>query len=422
MIKRRYSVLLLVLILQLSLISASVYAIADPDTSPQINSADVYENVLEEGDLGVLISYDIPYAVLPDESATESFLAVFIDTDGATQLKSVAPYAFDNDGYDNGIIWIRFSPSEVASYSLDAASIALYEIWLTGNPTLTWPSVPPKTIGVIEDWSIISDPGTVLSLRVLYHAMSLEAQWGVDLIEETALGNKLTSTGESYFANVIPNLRDMAPNVFASGTSNPILEDLDYSTGFGATMTNGTGTVSGSPITLTEGANSVTSTVVGTLVLELEAGTSGTMENDTGTVTGSPVSLAQGTNTVTVTVNGDFDVTVNLDDTKIQMQDTILGTGLDLTALATIFGMSRLMFSGIVWLFVTVIICAYVYKAGEGSLGFGANTGKVVMLVFMMSIVGGSLLGLMHPLVAALMFIGFGAVTGYVLFFRGANI
>jgi len=76
------------------------------------------------------------------------------------------------------------------------------------------------------------------------------------LIEQTALGNRLTAAGEAYFTNVIPNLRQMAPAAFSSAEYDPIMEDLDYATSFGATMTNGAGvlggTVTGSPIVFTD--------------------------------------------------------------------------------------------------------------------------------------------------------------------------
>jgi hypothetical protein len=52
---------------------------------------------------------------------------------------------------------------------------------------------------------------------------------------------------------------------------------------------------------------------------------------------------------------------------------------------------------------------------------YGDNSNKVVMLLFDVCFIGGAVLGMLPLLVAVLMFIGFGALTGYVLFFRGSG-
>ena len=403
-------------------LAVPVFAIADPDSPPQIGAVYVYEDLLEDDDIGVLVDYYLDYAATPNETATDAYMAVFIDTDGATQLKSVAPYTFVGSGYGRGLIWIYFTAAEVATYSIVSANETLYDVWLVGNPTLAWSGDPPKTVAGIDEWQTTGDADILLALRVLYYDDVLELIWVLDMIEVTALGNRLTAAGESYFENVIPNLRTIAPGAFAAGEYNPVMEDLDYSTSFGAIMTDVTGTVTGSPITLTEGANTVTVTVAGTFTLELERGTVGTVVGGTGNVTGSPVDIVYGANTVTVIVGdeGTLIVTVNLQNTQTGITSTVIGTGLDLTTVATHFGMSREMFSGLVWLAVSIIICAAVFRLGarEGIPGGG----KVVMIVFDLCIVGGALLGLLEVVVAALMFIGFGAFTGYVLFFRQANV
>jgi len=221
---------------------------------------------------------------------------------------------------------------------------------------------------------------------------------------------------------VIADLRLMATGCFSAGTVDPIYEDIDYTTVFGATMTDGTGTVTGSPITLTEGTNSVTVTVIGTFILELEQGTIGTVTDDTGTVTGSPVDLVAGTNTITVTVIGTFDVDVELQTTQTIIWDTVTGTAFDLSTPAAAFGMSTMMFSGLVWLMISVVICASVYRITDKGEGYREGSGKVVLLVFDVCIVGGAVLGLMSVLVAVLLFIAFGTFTGYILFFRSANV
>jgi len=419
---KKLAVVLVSVLLLLVLATIPVLAIADPDTPPSVNAVYVYD--LTDGGVGVLIDYFLDYAVAPTETATEAYLSAFIDTDGITQLKSIAPYAFDDKGYGHGLMWIRFTEDEVTADSIDSASIALYKVWLMGNPTVAsgWSGDPPKTEVGIDEWTTVSDPSTLLAMRMLYYADILELEWSLDLIEETSIGSKLTTLGESYFTNVIPNLRDLAPACFSSGTHEPTPQDIDYETEFGAVATSGTATVVGSPVTLIEGTNTIdTGVTTGTIFIELENGTTGTITDLVGTVTGSPADLTPGTNTLTVTGAGTFTVVVNLINTSTGLEDIVIGTGFDLTAVATAFGMTRWMFSGLVWMLVTVIICAALYRNTPQSMG-SSGAGKIVMIVFDICIIGGTLLGLLHILVAALMFIGAMTFTAYVVFFRGANV
>lgn len=422
----RYIMLLFIVILALVSFPTPVYAIADPDSPPQINAVYVYEDCLEDGDIGVLMDIYIDYAAYPSETATEAYLGIFIDTDGTTQLKTAAPYTYVNSGYERNLIWIYFDAAEVTTFSLDAANVALYRIWLTGNPTLSWAGDPPKTIATIDEWYTTGTTATLIALRVLYYADLFELLWTLDLIEATTLGNRLTTGGEEYFLNVIQDLRLIAPGCFSAGTVEPVYEDIDYETGYGAVSYNGTGVVTGSPVTLAEGTTTLTITTTGTIFFDLDQGTSGNVSSGTGTVSGSPADLVAGTSNITVTAGGTIIVDVNLIDTSTILEDAILGTGLDLTTVAASFGMSRLMFSGIVWLVISVIICSATYKVTQGQQsmlggGLGGGGGKVVLLVFDICIIGGALLGLLHVLVAVMMFIMFGVFTGYVIFFKGAN-
>lgn len=508
------SVLLIGILVILSVLPITVFAdIEIPDTAPSINSVYVYSDLLEAGDRGVLIDYFLDYAVLPvgGETATEAYLAVFIDQFGA-QIKSAAPYTYVDSGYGRGLIWLYFTAAEATTNDLVIGHIADFEVWLVGNPTLSWedtgvPTTAPKTVATIDYWQTTGDPNVLLALRVLYYADQLELIWvpTLDLVEITGLGNRLTSPeGESYFENVITNLRLMAPSAFSASSYDPITEDIDYSTSFGAIIDNDTGTVmdmlgGGAPITLhptynagtaqfTNGSptvvgtdvywtsdmvgmsiqhtvdavwytivavpdsayltlsvnyadaggtthaytiqNIVDVTVAGDFTVTLSKGTAGTIESlfGGGVVTDSPVNLVPGNNTITASNAGTGNILINVyqNDTAASQEDEVTGTGFDLTDLGLQFGMSRWFISGIVWMALTVVICAAVYgmtdKRGVAQFGGGPNPAtKVIMLVFDFCIIAGALLGLLHPIVAALMFIGFGVLTGYVLFYRQAN-
>lgn len=408
--------------------ASPIYAIAEPDTAPQVSAVYVYE--FSSGAVGVLIDYYLDYAVLPTETATESYLAVFVDTDGTTQLRATAPYTFVDSGYGRGLVWLSFTSAEAATYGLDIADQANYRIWLTGNPTLTWTPGPdpPKTITTIDQWVTSSVPETLAS-RVLYYADVLELVWSLDMVESTADGSRLTSVGESYFTNVIPGLRTLAPDAFSDTTSDPNYISISYDTAFGATATSGSGaggaTIVGSPQTLTEGTDSIDSgATTGTFTIDLAQWTSGNITNDTGTLLGGPtIDLYPGVNTLTITGAGTFTTELEVVDTSVIYERGVTGTGFDLTDLATAFGMSRWVLSGIVWLFVTIVACAAVYSSGRKSIGDDtAGATKVIMIVFTVCVIGGVLLGLLHPLVASMLFIASGAFIGYILFFRSETL
>jgi len=415
--------LLILLGLLLIVIPVSpVFAIADPDSPPQVSAVYVYE--FDDDSIGVLIDYYLDYSTpFPDEIVTDAYLAAFIDTDGATQLKTVSPYTFQDSGYGRGLVWIKFTAAEVTTYAIDVANIALYEVWLMGNPTLAWAGDPPKTIVGIDQWNTAGDMEVLLALRVLYYADVLELIWSLDLIETTALGNRLTTVGGSYFENVIANLRTLAPNAFSTGSVEPTLEDIDYSTSFGAVVAGAI--IAGTPVTLTEGTNVITATGTGDFTITLDDGTAGTITDLLGSITSSPSDIVAGINTITVTGAGTLTVEVDITSLQEVIDEGVEGSGFDLTTIAATFGMSRAMFSGALWILITVLICSAIYGGSKRLDRFGsmdnAGAGKVSRVVFGVCMIIGGLGGRLAALPAAWMFIAYGAFTGYVLFFKNSG-
>jgi len=104
----------------------------------------------------------------------------------------------------------------------------------------------------------------------------------------------------------------------------------------GGTLTNGTGIATGSPITLTGGANTITVSQQGTFTVVIPAGSAGIAATGTGvTVAGSPQTLAVGSNTVTVTGTGTFTVTVDLISVRPSYYKDTDTTNTNLTAAIT---------------------------------------------------------------------------------------
>lgn len=419
---KRNGVALLLAMLLLIVVALPVFAIADPVTPPEASAIYVFE--FSDGSIGVYIDYYLDYASpYPGETATESYLASFIDIDGTTQLKTVAPYTYVRSGYTRGAIWIPFTADEVTTYSISSANQALYRVWLMGNPTVPsgWAGDPPKTIIALSDWLDTGDMSLRLAEYVLFYADILELEWSVDLVEMTALGNKLTGNGEDYFENVIPNLRTLAPNCFSAGETTPLLEDLDYSTEFGATITGAI--INGAPLYLASGTTVIQALATGNFTATLSQGTTGQIVNGTAIISSSPSALVSGANQIVVTAApGSLSVTVSATGLQAQQERDVSGTGWDLTTLAAVFGMSRAVFSAGVWIIISVLICGATFAASKRRDAWGGEgAGKVVMLVFGVCIIGGVLLGLVIPKVAALLFISYGGFVGYVLFFKNGT-
>jgi len=199
-------------------------AINSPD-SLQINSVFCYQHCLETDDQLYLVQYTIYYApegeesTNPDENVTEAYLVRFMD--GAAELKSVAPYAYYDDGYGDGTAAIYFSASDPNLPTWEGA----YTIKLEGNPTLAWdPDIPSTSVSAFDLWSSsasITETQDELTARILYLADQLELEWGISMIDTTGTGSYLSSYGEAYFTSAIPNIKAMAPSAFAGSSTEP---------------------------------------------------------------------------------------------------------------------------------------------------------------------------------------------------------
>lgn len=109
------------------------------------------------------------------------------------------------------------------------------------------------------------------------------------------------------------------------------VEDVAQSFGSGGTATDGTGTMTGSPVALDIGLNQPTVTVAGTFIIDVPIGGSGTAATNGWVVAGSPVALVEGENTITVNGGGAgvIDITMALNEHAWFGSITPIGTGDD---------------------------------------------------------------------------------------------
>jgi hypothetical protein len=84
-----------------------------------------------------------------------------------------------------------------------------------------------------------------------------------------------------------------------------------------AILNNGSGVATGAPISLALGANTVTLTKAGTVIINVPAGYAGTAATGTMAVSGSPVTLVPGANVITTTGPvGNITVTITCTTTQ----------------------------------------------------------------------------------------------------------
>lgn len=425
------SVLLAAAIILLSV--APVFAIADPTVPPELPSVYVYN--LDDGGIGIICEYHLHYAPLPtvadpNDTATNAYLVSFLDIGGAP-LRAVAPYSYHDSGYGVGIAWIRFTAAEVITLSIDAVDVALYTVRIEGNPTIPsgWGGAIPSITASITDWFTTGDPKVLLALRIISYAQILDPIWTpIDLLESTALGPRLSTTGvaagEDYFQNVIPGLRVLAPNAFASSELTPSLEDINYDTTFSAVAESGTATLTVSPHILQVGTDTLdTGATIGTITITLSSTAAGTIADGTGTFVGvSPAVLVAGVNTIDVDGAGTFIVVLTQTDLQAAIDTATTGTGFDVTPVATIFGMTQGLLSTVLWLIMGVVLVAASYGGlRKGEVMESSSAGKTSMFLYGTWMIIGMLLGVLLAKVMCFLFIGYGAFIGYILFYRNSS-
>ena len=90
------------------------------DTAPDdlsIESAITTRNLIETGDYLFTVQFEVDWdsaASYPDEGAIDqTFLVQLIDS--GTQIATVAPYPFYNDGYGHGVVSFYFSGTAAAA-------------------------------------------------------------------------------------------------------------------------------------------------------------------------------------------------------------------------------------------------------------------------------------------------------------------
>jgi len=217
---KRYGITIALAILVALLCCMTVVsaAMANPDSNPTVE-IDIYRNSIETGDM-VLIAYaNIPYATMPTDPVTSTFLWSLIDTDNVTVLGSTVGYAYNKNGYGYNIYSMYWSAANFTAQGMVWGTS--YTLRLAGNPTY-FASPPVYNYNInAADYSaqtVKADVQNEIGDRVLALAADLNNKWGLLTVyylnTENELGTVLSLYGEAFFRGAIYGLQAMAPNIF----------------------------------------------------------------------------------------------------------------------------------------------------------------------------------------------------------------
>lgn len=241
--KRLRPGILFALLAALLLSATPVYAdTPDPDSNPTLEDVNVYRNLLETGDMLVIIYANIPYATTPDLPVTQTFIWRLIDTDGVTEFGSTVGYAYNDDGYGYNVSSLYFTAAEFTALGIVWGTS--YTIRLSGNPAaFDTPPVYNFTInaGHYSALTVTADVQAELAARILTIAADLDNKWGLasaySLLTQSETATVLSIYGEAFFRGAIHGLQAMAPTVF-SVVIRPIdIDPRDWSDNYTASLT-----------------------------------------------------------------------------------------------------------------------------------------------------------------------------------------
>ena len=190
------------------------FALADPDVL-RLEFINRYDDIAVSGDAFFLVEYTLEYVVPPNESIAQGWLGRLVDVGGSGQLAAVQPFAgasIPDQGYSQGTFGFYFQVEPTVTGTL--------RIILDGNPSLS-----PTPAGVFSD-SITQQSASDLVVDLRAQGVRLEDVWAVDLISPVGDGvNRYTLAGEEYFSSALPNLRNLAPDLFVLQSITPDVPD-----------------------------------------------------------------------------------------------------------------------------------------------------------------------------------------------------
>lgn len=221
--KKRFPIYILITFLIVLAFSPAKIALAvdDPDALT-ISEVQVTEDNYETDDQLYIIPFEIGSCNTTEYTATDLFIIRLLD-DGV-EIASGTPYSFADNGFSSGCIGFYFSALDS---DLPTWSTANLSVEIVGNSTISWNGTSHYVSSNSFNWA---SSKSYVAIKVRSLAQQFENEWSIDMIEPVNGVNQLTDYGEAYFGSTIPNLSDIAPILFVSGTELPVFSSTDNNT------------------------------------------------------------------------------------------------------------------------------------------------------------------------------------------------
>lgn len=233
--------LVLVMLCIMALPAIPVYAISNPN-SINFGYYNVFENVLEDGDMCFIAEGKVIYAITPtDYTADESFIFDVLDAAGTSTLLSRSL-----DDYGDRPLGIYVSAAQKVALGL--ASGSQYKFRISGNPTI-FASQTGNTVTITlssqnyidqllgVDNNIPTNNNMRNGLIVMAYDIQTYDSPADDYVMESSGNSYLTTYGADLFLTGIPGLADMCPILFQVGVV-PMNGDAPNNTGSYASTLN----------------------------------------------------------------------------------------------------------------------------------------------------------------------------------------
>lgn len=211
---------------------------ADPDSTPSVDSINIYRNLLETDDRFIVIYSNIPYATTPDATVSQAFTWQLIDTDGVTVLGQTTGYAYNDNGYGYNVFGFYFSAADALVWN------QLYTIKLLGNPAIFDTPSEYNYPVALADYTTLTDSTEnkqALALQLLTMAADLDIAWGLSssasLLYESESGTVLSIYGEAFYRGAIYGVQALAPEAFRLVVMDIDADDRTWTSGFSDNLT-----------------------------------------------------------------------------------------------------------------------------------------------------------------------------------------
>lgn len=194
----------------LFLLPTAVLALDDPDYI-SINAVYVFADVLHEGDQLYFVRYNVTYNTTPSESANEAWQLSLYKSDGLLYEVMELNY------YGHNIISIYLFPARALVWNDSHRLRIMQQPHLADNLT-EGVNMVTRTLSSADYYA-----GTSLGTAMLVEAAILQDSWGITLLTDYG---RLNYTGAKFFVDGVPELHNMAPEIFGDLVISQI--DTEY--------------------------------------------------------------------------------------------------------------------------------------------------------------------------------------------------